>query len=68
MFSFPTYYQVIKCKLDCREESSSGRQLLLVGDDAEEELRFFEGAIRNTLCLMKCKKGQFGKERQGQLY
>ena len=69
--------QVIRCKMECRrdadwspapsaESETSSSVALLVGEDADEDVRFFEKAVRNTLCLMKCKRLLFGKDRAEQ--
>ncbi len=40
-----------------------------MNEDEEEieDLRFFEKAIKNTLCVMKCKREAFGPERVEQV-
>ncbi len=51
--------------MKCRHSSGwgSGSTGLLMGPDAGEELRFFEVALRNTLCLVNCKKEHLGQDR-----
>ncbi|XP_068220320.1 prolyl 3-hydroxylase 1-like isoform X2 [Palaemon carinicauda] len=48
---------IIGCRKKCTEESSAEK---LFSEFLTDEDRFFEKSVRNTLCLVKCKKDVFG--------
>ncbi|XP_066983028.1 prolyl 3-hydroxylase 1-like [Macrobrachium rosenbergii] len=48
---------IVSCRRKCSEESAREK---LLSENLTEEDRFFEKSIRNTLCLVKCKKDVFG--------
>ena len=70
MTSFYRYYNdiVTDCKKKCRLERP--RSTALFSDDESldsSDLSFYERAVRNALCIMKCKREIFGKDRVEQV-
>ncbi|XP_071546845.1 prolyl 3-hydroxylase 1-like isoform X2 [Panulirus ornatus] len=48
---------VAKCRRECSEETA---EAAVLASKLSEDDRFFERAVRNTLCVVKCKKNVFG--------
>lgn len=46
--------KLAECRRECHQ--ASHRSSLIVSNDKAEDLKFYERAILNTLCLMKCKQ------------
>ena len=56
--------EVTKCKMKCRKLMAKEPNLF---EKNIENLHFFEEAVRNTLCIMKCKRETFGPNRVEQV-
>lgn len=62
---YKEYNQVVtQCKIRCRRHVPLEKKL---HHRNIESLFFFEEVVRNTLCIMKCKRKAFGRDRVEQI-